>query len=1032
MTIAFTEWGAESPFGSEQAGAASERSAGSDGADQEAGLPQNGIQQPEWLEPYETESLVSQGGFESETFPFPSGAVLQPASGPVGHDEEHWDPNPHPNGATLPLLDTSPQHQGVKLSAHFTVKELVTSGGHAAPVARISPELVRTLEAIRMRAGRGVHITSGYRSWARNKAVYHARGEQPTKSRHCSGEAADIAVTGLSGVQLAKLAIDAAGGELAIGIGRDFIHVDVRGTWTLWTYLTGAQGAQARSEVQHYRDHPGPVAPAALPPVVPSPAGTTAGGRLEVARYSLVHAHHGSSPDLVLRWNAMTTPDVVDVVVHFHGFSGSKTRMTLPRDKEPRSGLDFFDPTHFAAGGRTAPTLALLPRGNYYGGRSGAGYNFPELMKPGAMKTLIEDGLRLFGERTGIAARRGRLILTGHSGGGAPLTAVLSQIDPDEIELFDALYGAGTAVSAWAHRRIAAELASPAALPPSMRVLYIPGTGTQANSLEVARSLEASLRLPGADRLAARFRVQATRVAHDEIPRRFGWRLLADAGADLPDTSLAGRAAHEYLDESDFAVAEDTESEGAVASGWALEEFEHTGESGQTRESEQTGESEQSEGSDPPAYEEWETFDQVGETEYDYASERETEGWEAEEFEEDWESREGEAEADEHPAVVHPLAESEGFPLGAVLNATSGLTGDDEEHFDPNGVNLPLLDTGLSVQGTKLSEHFTVRELVSSGGRVSPIARISPQLVRVLEAIRMRAGRPVRITSGYRSWARNKAVYQRRNQRPTLSRHCSGQAADITIAGMSGVALAKLAIDAAGKGLAIGVGPDYIHVDVRGSWTVWTYFSGARNTQVKREIQRYRDHAGTAPDGLPALGPTPALEPAAGGRLSARDFVARYAPFARASEAATGVPALVTLAQAALESGWGGHAPQFNFFGIKAKASDPPETRQLLRTREVFATADRTGFPEIISVTPRADGKFDYVVRDWFRSYPGAGAAFLAHGQFLVKNKRYAAAVQTVDPYAFAAAVAKAGYATDPSYEHVLAGVMKTVESSGF
>src|SRR5262249_37756728 len=36
------------------------------------------------------------------------------------------------------------------------------------------------------------------------------------------------------------------------------------------------------------------------------------------------------------------------------------------------------------------------------------------------------------------------------------------------------------------------------------------------------------------DPRARRFRVEATRVVHNDIPRRFGWRLLLDAGSDLP------------------------------------------------------------------------------------------------------------------------------------------------------------------------------------------------------------------------------------------------------------------------------------------------------------------------------------------------------------------------------------------------------------------------------------------------------------------------------------------------------------------
>lgn len=143
------------------------------------------------------------------------------------------------------------------------------------------------------------------------------------------------------------------------------------------------------------------------------------------------------------------------------------------------------------------------------------------------------------------------------------------------------------------------------------------------------------------------------------------------------------------------------------------------------------------------------------------------------------------------------------------------------------------------------------------------------------------------------------------------------------------------------------------------------------------------------------------------------------------------MPALVTLGQAALESGWGKSAPRFNFFGIKAKGSDPEAIRQLLRTREVFADAHRK-FPEVISITKRPDGKYDYVVRDWFRAYPDAASAFMAHGRLLAGSKRYAPAFSTGgDPYAFAAAIAKAGYATAPNYAEVLTSVMRKIAAAG-
>jgi flagellum-specific peptidoglycan hydrolase FlgJ len=157
-------------------------------------------------------------------------------------------------------------------------------------------------------------------------------------------------------------------------------------------------------------------------------------------------------------------------------------------------------------------------------------------------------------------------------------------------------------------------------------------------------------------------------------------------------------------------------------------------------------------------------------------------------------------------------------------------------------------------------------------------------------------------------------------------------------------------------------------------------------------------------------------------------FLASYRAEAQASQAASTVPALVTLAQAALESGWGVHAPRFNFFGIKAKASDPEPSRQLLKTREVLPNRNYS-FPEIISITARPDGQYEYIVRDWFRAYANATAAFNAHAALLRGKPRYAAAFAHVaDPYKFADAIADAGYATDPHYKVKLRQVMTQIE----
>ena len=112
------------------------------------------------------------------------------------------------------------------------------------------------------------------------------------------------------------------------------------------------------------------------------------------------------------------------------------------------------------------------------------------------------------------------------------------------------------------------------------------------------------------------------------------------------------------------------------------------------------------------------------------------------------------------------------------------------------------------------------------------------------------------------------------------------------------------------------------------------------------------------------------------------------------------------------------------FFGVKATKTTPPEKKQLLRTKEVLAcpTPTKEGlFPEIISITQRADGKYLYIVRDWFRKYDSPEESFTDHALLLSQHPRYQKAMRyKSDPYRFAEEIAAAGYATDPQYARKL------------
>lgn len=164
------------------------------------------------------------------------------------------------------------------------------------------------------------------------------------------------------------------------------------------------------------------------------------------------------------------------------------------------------------------------------------------------------------------------------------------------------------------------------------------------------------------------------------------------------------------------------------------------------------------------------------------------------------------------------------------------------------------------------------------------------------------------------------------------------------------------------------------------------------------------------------------------------NFIKTYKPYALETERKTGISALFILAQAGLESGWGKSPIGNNFFGIKVPkslvSSTPKEKKQLLRTTEVLSSPnEKSKFPEVISITKRTDGKYLYIVRDWFMKYATPEECFTDHANFFFRNKRYSKALEVkVDPYKFAEEVAKAGYATAPNYAESLKTLIKEIE----
>ena len=138
--------------------------------------------------------------------------------------------------------------------------------------------------------------------------------------------------------------------------------------------------------------------------------------------------------------------------------------------------------------------------------------------------------------------------------------------------------------------------------------------------------------------------------------------------------------------------------------------------------------------------------------------------------------------------------------------------------------------------------------------------------------------------------------------------------------------------------------------------------------------------------------------------MTPADFIAAISPAAVSSSAKTRVPASFTIAEGALESGWGSHAPGNNLFGVKADPSWTGEVTTKL-TRECVAGVWHTE-------------------TDNFRAYPDWQGCMDDHAAFLHSNERYASAFQCTDGIAFARAIAAAGYATDPDYADKLASII--------
>ena len=143
-----------------------------------------------------------------------------------------------------------------------------------------------------------------------------------------------------------------------------------------------------------------------------------------------------------------------------------------------------------------------------------------------------------------------------------------------------------------------------------------------------------------------------------------------------------------------------------------------------------------------------------------------------------------------------------------------------------------------------------------------------------------------------------------------------------------------------------------------------------------------------------------------------RDFVAAVWPHAVEASEVTGLPPHLTVAHAALESGWGKSeplrtdgTPSYNVFGIKAGK------RWTGDTVEAVTTEYENG---------QAKTKVEK-----FRAYGSYREAFLDYANLLAASPRFASVLSSGSGTDFANSLQQSGYATDPMYAAKLSRIIQ-------
>ncbi|WP_031404995.1 glucosaminidase domain-containing protein [Thiomonas sp. FB-Cd] len=181
-----------------------------------------------------------------------------------------------------------------------------------------------------------------------------------------------------------------------------------------------------------------------------------------------------------------------------------------------------------------------------------------------------------------------------------------------------------------------------------------------------------------------------------------------------------------------------------------------------------------------------------------------------------------------------------------------------------------------------------------------------------------------------------------------------------------------------------------------------------------RSILPSVQQAATALQVSPVAIPAPATPSQAteGGEPSAlankaQAFIRSILPSVQQAATALQVSPVAILAQAALETGWGSHAPGHNLFGMKASADWSGASLSRL-TSEVAHGVTHLGSAA-------------------FRAYQSAADSVQSYTQMLLGSPRYQSVLgHGSDIAGFAAALQHAGYATDPRYASKLVAMARS------